>query len=241
MDRILNLYKSKYKFESFYDIVSNKISKNDLISDNYFFEAKIPYLESTTLKANPNDIRVDLPVWFGNTNNVKLKIMILGREPRDSHDKYNLEINKQHKYIFGSPFGIELWSSKNKYFRSFKTLIENNQILCYFSDVVKTYEVKSTKSESDLFAKKNFWIQAEKDQTNLTFLKQEIQLLNPHIIIGLGIDSYIFLCKHFGGKYQIEKVIHPNARKDKRTNQNAWEIADIQIKNIINSFFKKLS
>ena len=235
MNEILNLYKSRYKFDSFYDLVSTKILNNSLVSENYHFVSEKISVESITYKAKPNDIRVDLPIWFGNPKTAKLKLMILGREPRDSHDKYNIEVKYDSKFVFGSPFGIEHWNEKNKYYRSFKNLIAKQDILTYFTDVVKTYEVKSSKSESDFSAKVNFWSHAETDLNNLEFLKQEVDLLSPDIIIGLGNDSFNFLCKHFAKEYLVEKVIHPNARQDKQSGKNAWEIADKQINDIIKS------
>jgi hypothetical protein len=237
MNDIINLYKSKFKFISFYDLVSYKILNNSLISDNYHFTSKTSLLDPITYKAKLSDIRVDLPIWFGDQEKIKLKVMILGREPRDSHDKYNIEVNDDNGYVFGSPFGIEYWSEKNKYFRSFKTLIRNKEILSYFTDVVKTYEVKDSKSESDFSAKVNFWSHAESDINNLEFLKQEVDLLGPDLIIGLGNDSFNFLNKHFAQKYSVKKVIHPNARQDKQSGKNAWEIAEIQINDIIKTYY----
>jgi len=234
--QILNLYKSKYPFESFYDLASVKIMKNNrLLGDNYHYLVDNSTIIDPDFKANQGDIRVDLPIWFGDPSKVKLKVMILGREPRNSHDKYNLEASNEHKFVFGTPFGIEYWSEKNKYYRSFKNLIRNDEILTYFSDVVKAYEVKQTKSESDLHAKVGFWKKAELENDNLVFLKAEVDLLQPDIIIGLGNDSYNFLKKHFASSFNVQKVIHPNARQNKKTGMNAWETAEIEIAAIINS------
>jgi hypothetical protein len=235
MNDILNLYKSKYKFDSFYDLVSTKILNNRFVSENYHFTGKTSLLVPITYKAKPSDVRIDLPIWFGEPEKVKLKIMVLGREPRDSHDKYNIEVNEDNRYVFGSPFGIEYWNEKNKYYRSFKSLIRNKEFLTYFTDVVKSYEVKNSKPESDFSAKVNFWSHADSDLNNLKFLKQEVDLLRPDIIIGLGNDSFNFLNKHFAQNYSVKKVIHPNARQDKHSGKNAWEIAELQINEITKS------
>jgi hypothetical protein len=206
-----------------------------LLGDNYpYLVDNLPNI-NPDFKANPGDIRVDLPIWFGNPSKVKLKVMILGREPRNSHDKYNIEVRNEHKFVYGTPFGIEYWTEKNKYYRSFKNLIRNDEILTYFSDVVKTYEVKQTKSESDLQAKVGFWKKAELENANVVFLKTEVDLLKPDIIIGLGNDSHNFLKKHFASSFNVKKVIHPNARQNKKTGMNAWETAEIEIAEIINS------
>ena len=115
----------------------------------------------------------------------------------------------------------------------FKEIISRQDVLCYFTDVVKKYEVKDTKHFSDASAKENFWLYSEKDIENFTFLNDEINLLNPDIIIGLGNESYTFLKKHFGLTYKIEKVTHPNAWQDKKTGENAWDKAIKQINQIL--------
>ncbi len=235
MNQILNLYRSKYPFHSFYELASAKIMKNNaLLGENYPYLVDNSSLLGLKFKANPGDIRVDLPIWFGDPSKVKLKVMILGREPRNSHDKFNIEVSNEHNFVFGTPFGIEYWSEKNKYYRSFKNLIKNDEILTYFSDVVKTYEVKQSKTESDLHAKVSFWKKAEMEKDNLVFLKTEVDLLNPDVIIGLGNDSYNFLKKHFKS-FDVQKVIHPNARQDKKSGLNAWVTAEIKISEIIKS------
>lgn len=234
MNQILNLYRSKYPFHSFYELASAKIMNNALLGENYLYLVDNLALIDFKFKAKPGDIRVDLPIWFGDPLKAKLKVMILGREPRNGHDKFNIEASNEHNFVFGTPFGIEYWSEKNKYYRSFKNLIKNDEILTYFSDVVKTYEVKQSKTESDLHAKVGFWEKAELENDSLVFLKTEVDLLNPDVIIGLGNDSYNFLKKHFKS-FDVQKVIHPNARQDKKTGLNAWEIAEIKIAEIIKS------
>ena len=62
-----------------------------------------------------------------------------------------------------------------------------------------------------------------------------MDLLQPDIIIGLGNGSYNFLKKHFASSFNVQKVIHPNARQNKKTGMNAWETAEIEIAAIIKS------
>ena len=233
MKEILNLYRSKYKFIDFYDLLSVKILNNNLINSNYHFENTAYKDVNFIYETKNNDIRIDLPIWFGNPKHTKLKIMILGREPRDSNDKYNVEINPDDKYVFGSPFGIECWTDKNKYYRSFKNVISNPQILTYFTDAVKKYEVKNSKAESDINAKTNFWKTAENSVENFEFLKREIEILAPDVLIGLGNDSYNFLQTKFGDQLKVRKIIHPNARQDKASGKNAWVLASEELDKII--------
>jgi hypothetical protein len=236
MKEIVELYKSKYKFDKFYTLISLKIFNNKILGNCYLSETK--NIDDVFFKyhTKSNDVRIDLPIWFGDPTQYKLKIMVLGREPRDSHSKYNVDINLDNNYVFGSPFGIEFWTEKNKYYRSFKNIINNKEILTYFTDVVKKYEVKKSKLESDLIAKANFWKNAENNLENLELLKKEISIIDPDILVGLGNDSFNFLQKTFGEKYRVVKIVHPNARQDKLSGKNAWDIALEELDKIIIEF-----
>ena len=76
MKQILNLYRSKYPFESFYEQASVKIMKNKrLLGDNYPYLVDNSTIIDIDFKANPGDIRVDLPIWFGDPSKVKLKVI----------------------------------------------------------------------------------------------------------------------------------------------------------------------
>ena len=186
--------------------------------------------ESILGNCEVGDVRVDLPIWFGDPVKSKTRIMFLGLEPRDSDPIFNIE--KIGKYVFGTPFGIEHWTPKNKYFNSFQDVVKNWDILSYFTDVVKEYVVKKSKGEGDKAARESFWPKANESE-NLNFLDQEIRYLNPDHIIGIGNDSYRFLEKKFRGKFKVSIVRHPNARQDKTTKQNSWDIAREQLSEIL--------
>ena len=84
MNQILNLYRSKYPFHSFYELASAKIMKNNaLLGENYPYLVDNLSLLGPDFKTNPGDIRVDLPIWFGDSSKVKIKVMIFVREPRN--------------------------------------------------------------------------------------------------------------------------------------------------------------
>lgn len=227
MKEIIELYKERYPFQDFYPKAYSLIKNNKFIS-NALFETDNFKLKNELIDTKTGDIRVDLPIWIGNLN-AKNKILFLGLEPRDTDKKYNIE--KNQKFVFGSPFGIEFWNEKNKYYKTFKNTIENSNNFCYFTDVVKSYEVKETKGEADKIARKYFWEKAA-ENNNIKFLSKEISILNPTYIIGLGNDSFNFLNKHFGEKYNVVKVIHPAAHPQKGI--NAFEIASQQLYKITN-------
>jgi hypothetical protein len=224
LNKIISLYKTRYEFTEYYNIISDLLSKNVLFSKS---KSAIKNKKNNSLiECEKGDIRVDLPISIG-PKNAKYRIAILGLEPRDSNPKYNVE--HLGKYVFGTPFGIEFWTEKNKYYRCFEELLKRNDCYLYFTDVVKEYEVKSSKGEADLNARKTFWKKAA-DIENISFLKKELEILNPTQIIALGNDTYSFLHQQFGDK--VIKVVHPNARQNMKTKENSWDIARKQIQNL---------
>lgn len=210
------LYRNKYGYNSFYELATFLIEKNNAIHQRGNTAMKVGVKES--IKCSVGDIRVDLPIAFGNLS-APHRLIILGLEPRDSKDIFNLERNG--KFVFGTPFGIEQWSSGDKYFRSFSEIISRSDCFLYFTDVVKEYEVKESKEKADRNARKQFWSKASNEE-NIAFLKEEMSHINPTHIIALGRDSYSFLKEIFGEKVILFK--HPNARQDKKTKENAWDI-----------------
>ncbi len=229
---ILEMYKLKFGFDQFYDKASLKLNSNSLIKSTLILAGE----NTSNSLLDPiliqiGDTRIDLPIWFGGIVESQIKVVVLGREPRHNHNRYNIE--RSGRNVFGTPFGIEFWSERNKYFRSFQSIISNPKIFTYFTDVVKHYNVNESKFKSDKEAKREFWRKAELDQDNLALLRFEINQINPDLIVGLGVDCNAFLEKHFSCSYYILKLNHPNARQDKRTGLNAWEKIDQELKNVI--------
>jgi hypothetical protein len=216
--KIKELYQSRYNFQNFYETATALINENKL-----FGNGNNQSNQKQNFECQNGDVRVDLPISLG-SEKATYRIVVLGLEPRDSNSKYN--INRSGKFVFGTPFGIEYWTEKNKYFKSFEDLLKRKDCYLYFTDVVKEYEVKDSKGAADLNARKTFWSKAVQNE-NLSFLKSELDFIKPTHILALGNDTYSFLSKHFGEK--VVKVIHPNARQNKKSKENAWEIAKKQI------------
>jgi hypothetical protein len=222
--KIKELYKKIYNFQGFYEIATILINQNKLFSNGSNQSVKKQKIECQN-----GDIRVDLPISFG-LEKATYRLAILGLEPRDSNSKFN--INRSGKFVYGTPFGIEYWTDKNKYYRCFEALFQRQDCYLYFTDVVKEYEVKDSKGAADNNARKTFWTKAALED-NITFLKSEFEIIKPTHILALGNDTHAFLKLHFGDK--VVKVIHPNARQNQQTKENAWEIAKKQL----NSIFSK--
>jgi hypothetical protein len=219
--KLKELYKTRYPFQHFYDTVSILLKQNKLFS-----ESNHPKLLKDKIECKNGDIRIDLPISFG-SEKATYRLAILGLEPRDSNSKYN--INRSGKFVFGTPFGIEYWTEKNKYYRCFESLFQRQDCYLYFTDVVKEYEVKDSKGAADINARKTFWTKAALED-NIAFLKSEFDIIKPTHILALGNDTHAFLKLHFGDK--VVQVIHPNARQNQQSKLNAWEIAKKQLNDI---------
>jgi uracil-DNA glycosylase len=219
--KIKELYKKRYNFHDFYEIATTLINQNKLFSNG-----NNQSVQKQKIDCQNGDIRVDLPISFG-SEKATYRLAILGLEPRDSNSKFN--INRSGKFVFGTPFGIEFWTEKNKYYRCFEALFQRQDCYLYFTDVVKEYEVKDSKGAADNNARKTFWTKAALED-NIDFLKSEFDIIKPTHILALGNDTHAFLKLHFGDK--VVQVIHPNARQNQQSKLNAWEIAKKQLNSI---------
>ena len=226
IETIKKLYKEIYPFEDFYSLLQVSLNKNSIIPKVSLLKS-LKTNKTGQIVATSGDVRVDLPVWFGDLNSDK-RVLFLGLEPRDSNDKYNTE--KIEKYIFGTPFGVEFWNEKNKYYKSFKSTLNKKDLFVYFTDVVKHYEVKRIKKDSNKNARYNFWNKAALKE-NIDFLNKEFEIIKPTHIIALGGDSHKFLQLHFGRKWNINKVTHPPAHP--QNGINAFEIASNTLKELL--------
>jgi len=213
LNEILQLYKSKYQFDKFYDNIFYNISHwQEYHIENQLFLMQYPWpirnIEFEPQKpAFLNNIRVDLPVWFGNLKSEK-KVIVVGLEPRNT-DAINGYLNIEHKdnYVFATPFALE--RPKGVYHKAFKPITENPVVFSYFTDVVKEYLVLSedNKKINDLNARRVFWEKAEQSKC---FLKAELDIIRPSAIIALGKESFLFLKKYFDNDYHIEHFRHPS-------------------------------
>jgi putative transcription antitermination factor YqgF len=142
LDRLISLYRNRFHFVEFYDRLISNIQNwpDDHIQNANFLYGIIPSLippkTDYPIIAQEGDIRVDLPVWFGDPLFHK-RIAIIGLEPRNTSDHLNVERN--NRYVFATPFAME--RPKGKYQSAFSEILSKPDCFVYFSDVVKEYEV----------------------------------------------------------------------------------------------------
>ena len=220
---LINFYKQWLGFENYYErIISNvKSNPNQFNQSNRFLEgieAKEGLLFDEVSTEN-GDSRIDVPVWFGRTDNAQNRIIVFGLEPRDTNRMFNIE--KVNKYVYGSPFGVDRWNymssvpykPQNRYYRVFKELAEHADTFLLFSDLVKFYKVVdrlNTNRINDVCARKTFTQNAEKSKEKLI---EEIKLVAPTNILLLGKDTSGIFKKMFPELLKITCDIRHPANK----------------------------
>jgi|JI7StandDraft_1071085.scaffolds.fasta_scaffold15880_2 hypothetical protein len=195
---ILNLYREHFNYKNFYNILLTRILNNpDHYIDSKQLLSEYEFSKQISLPDNilteVGDTRVDLPIWFGNPNSTN-RIIILGMEPRDSDKSGRLNIERVGNNVFATPFALERKSGP--YYSAFKEIIYQSDVFVYFTDIVKFYDVRVNKKSDDRNARKTFPVRA---RNQLSFLKEEISIIQPEKIISLGNLSY-----NFSNKYLIE-------------------------------------
>ncbi|QNA46472.1 uracil-DNA glycosylase family protein [Lacibacter sediminis] len=207
---ILKHYRKRFPFERFYDNLVNNIAtwpayhlKSETFLQGYESQNKTTQ-QAEKIITGSNDIRVDLPVWFGNLSS-PVRIAVMGLEPRNSDPDGILNIERVGQYVFATPFALE--RPRGPYYAAFQDLLNSNNLFVYFTDVVKSYLVSGDKKNDDRIARQLFWKRAKEEEA---FLVEELALINPTFIIALGNESFAFLSKLLSNKYQILKIRHPS-------------------------------
>ena len=200
MKELVQFYKEWLGFNKYFEIILSNIEKNPAE-----FNQNTRILEGIekTIASNPEtlftiekDHRIDVPVWFGNLNNSRHRIIVFGLEPRDTNSAFNIE--RVNNLVFGTPFGVDRWNitttvprkPQNRYFRVFEELAKRQDTFLLFSDIVKHYKIidKVNKDRiNDQNARTNFNKNASESRYKL---QQELRLVNPTHIITLGNDSF---------------------------------------------------
>ena len=143
MDNLFNFYEHQLAIEGFYSRLNglinskpNQFNQGLLLpsSENFYIT------NSNDCIVNAGDIRIDMPVLIGNKDS-ESRILILGLEPRHTHDFYN--VIKKGKMVYATPFGIDRWYAnvkQNVYASAFKKYLAPGKLFL-FSDFVKEYLV----------------------------------------------------------------------------------------------------
>ncbi len=228
MQKLIDHYRKLKIPNNYYENIRSKVftDSNEYISSDRFLDgvpiSTNPYTTSA-IDTSIGDVRIDVPVWFGNLANTKLKVVVIGLEPRDTNSNFNLD--RSGNNVFASPFGVDRWNEnssikrkpQNKYLRVFGNHIENDDLFLLFTDFVKEYKVlnKNNKRENDLEARNNFINLSSKWRP---FIEREIEITSPDAIVVLGNEAYN-VAKKVLFKYRetLKGIRHPAQGGEKQS------------------------
>jgi hypothetical protein len=227
MQHLLDFYENKLGAEGFYNFLAKKIDNFSIEFNNkdlFLGNKKKCVLDLSSPNVEPKDIRIDLPILLGKINS-KVRIMILGLEPRHTNDFYN--IFKVENKVFATPFGIDRWYSnnrKNMYASAFEKFLTKERLFL-FSDFVKEYEVSdpNNKRLNDQKARENF--KNKFSETYKAILEKEIEIFEPTLIIALGkTDINKKVDKQWLKQYNVNIISHPTNGNYNRMQSELIEI-----------------
>lgn len=210
---IYKFYEEKLGGHDFYSSLKKKRDLNpELYNRLILIPDEICYpisaiIDNTDVK--PGDLRIDMPILIGSIK-PKVRILILGLEPRHSDDFYN--VHKKDKTVFATPFGIDRWYAgvkQNIYASAFNNYLAPDRLFL-FSDFVKEYKVidPNNKNKNSSYARDSFKHLFQSKYQEL--LTEEIKLFAPDIIIGMGkVDISNKVPKDFIKENKINIISHP--------------------------------
>jgi hypothetical protein len=212
MNNLFNFYENQLAIEGFYSKLKGLINNKP---NQFNKELLLPSTGNSNVTnsndciVNAGDIRIDMPILIGNSK-PETRILILGLEPRHTHDFYN--VIKKGKMVYATPFGIDRWYAdvkQNVYASAFKKYLDPEKLFL-FSDFVKEYLVIDPSNKINNSTQARFKFEELFESKYQHLLEQEIKLFNPNIIIGLGkTDISKKVPSSFIKNYDIQVISHP--------------------------------
>jgi len=208
----MDFYRETLGYEDYYSIINNQSDEDEFICNDRFLPNITSKSNGEEITTTVGDSRIDVPVWFGDLNK-SVRIVVLGLEPRDTNQLFNIE--RVGNKVYGTPFGVDRWNYKssvwrkpqNKYFKPFNKMVNDENHFVLFSDVVKSYDIVDVDNKiNDSHARENFISKSIKEKDNLM---REMELIDPTHIITLGGVSYGVIKKMLPD-YNVIKVRHPS-------------------------------
>jgi uracil-DNA glycosylase len=184
-------------------------------------DKKILRHKKQCIPSNAYLLGVDLPSWFGDFKS-KNRIMVIGIDPMRGNEDFKVaRADKMQHVIIGTPYAMHDYKNRdlakrNKHYFGFIDAISSENFV-YLTDIYKTFFY--TKDSKDV-KKRSYKYYNDADKENveeknsirnsvLNALYQEIDLVNPNIIITLGGISFSQLTNKsitFKQNPKIEKV-----------------------------------
>lgn len=172
---------------SFNEGVRNIHSEKDLVLNRSLISNKQNILDDACL------LGIDYPSWFSKSQKPKLKIMVMGIDPLRNESTFNkLNADVNNDVIIGTPYALHIPKARitgtKHYWNFINKLSEEN--LVYLTDIYKVFFYYSNKEKRSYDYYKDSYTRNQKD-----LLLEEIDLINPDLIITFGGESFSQLTK----------------------------------------------
>lgn len=202
-DEKLDIERVYENFKKVYNSSSLKTNENSIIEIKDLTSYKKLLADKTIIE----NLGIDLPIYFGNSNNNR--IMIVAMDPKRNGQSNN-------KISIGSVFALHQKenriTNKNDYWKFIEPLSKENFV--YITDIYKLYyesfEITNGKQNKIISNKDKEYISPKCDsfETNKKILEEEIKLIKPKTIISLGNESANALKKISGINSTDLEVFH---------------------------------
>ncbi len=166
---------------------NNRTSEKELVLNRSLISTKQNILDDACL------LGIDFPSWFSKSPNPKLKIMVMGIDPlRNDNNFKHLNADVNNDVIIGTPYALHIpkarVSGTKHYWNFINKLAEEN--LVYLTDIYKVFFYYSNRDKRSYDYYKDSYTQNQKD-----LLLEEINLINPDLIVTFGGESFSQLTK----------------------------------------------
>lgn len=161
-------------------------NESQLNFETIFFKNLKGFARIGEQKTNISNCGIDLPILLGNTDSFQKKIMIVAMDPKrnsQTDDKISLST------VFSLHNKKDRNTNKNDYWRFIEPLTKNN--LVYITDVYKLYYEYQEQNKTLLSNKDKSFTgnKSEYYMLHKLILNEEINIIQPNMIITLGIES----------------------------------------------------
>ena len=186
-----NLFNTSFHntLENYYECIYNNFefeNEDRLILNNVLFKELNLFSNIAQQKVNLSNCGIDFPILLGNTNSFQKKIMIVAMDPKRNaqhHDEISLST------VFSLHNKNDRNTKKNDYWRFIEPLTKSN--LVYITDVYKLYYEYQEQNKTLLSNKDKSFTgnNSEYYALHKFILNEEIKIIQPDMIITLGIES----------------------------------------------------
>ena len=188
---------------------------------------------------------LDLPIWFNNIDTTGKKIIILGIDPLRNEKTFKSNgADFKTDIVIGTPYALHQLNMRNgrtkEYWEFINNLAQKNFV--YVTDIYKLFFYE----DSSKIRRSYDYYPTNRPLKQIYLLEQEIDLIEPDLIITLGAKSYFQLTKRHQPlltrniikeekkvykKYNVIPMVHLSGSTRKQTKLNFLEANEIEYQN----------